>query len=190
VLTDLVPYIVADAQGTTMGVQWDSRNSLEYGYNRPLSPGDSTVPVQGSGQYPNGIVVPPSVYGSPPALLLAGRFSIVCLEIVNSGNRTLTAQGKIEARAHPNGAWFDYITNAQLAAGPGVFTFLFDWVAGTNTGGNPGMAFGVGKNSQVAIRVGGLDAIRFNIKALTGGNGAMDIRATTGWRFQLMPADS
>jgi len=167
--TDLVPTVVRDAQGATLAYQWDSKSSLEYAPGIPVKPGDSTVPAQAPGQYPNGISAGTAV-GTPPALVMAGKFSALGFELENSGATTIT-NTTVEARTHPNGAWFTYLNSSALDTTNSQLVPFSD-ASFTN--------LAAGAKGHAVISVAGLDAIRLQ-PTVGSGSTTVNIRASAGY---------
>lgn len=98
-------------------------------------------------------------------LTMNGLGAAVGFELENTGANALDAFF-IEAQAYPGGAWFTYISSAELSAGnPITNRMLYVNVA------NPTTLAAAGK-SEVGIIVLGLFAIRFKANAAAGGSTA------------------
>lgn len=98
-------------------------------------------------------------------LKLDGQRSRVLFELENTGASNALDVALIEARLHPNGAWFTWISAAQLLAGIPVPGSLIQVVT------DPTTLAALGK-SRIMVDVTTFSDVRISVSAAAGGTTA------------------
>ncbi len=133
-MADLIPSIVNDPSGSTRAYQ---------------------VEVAA-------LVVPFATDLTTDSFVLSGKIGRVAAQLKNNGPTNALDNLVIQGRTTPNGAWFTYITNAEIAAATPIAGRLLQVVGGVAT-------LAAGATGAVIFDVVGLDAIRFLISSATAG---------------------
>ena len=100
-----------------------------------------------------------------------GRFGRTAIELTNTGGTNALATCKVQAKVHPNGAWFDWVTSAELNTGTAIAGRLVQVVT------NPTNLAAAGV-SNIVIDTTALWAIRLSMTGAAATT--VTIRATSG----------
>lgn len=103
---------------------------------------------------------------------LDGRFERAVVELSNAGGAASLNACKIQAKAHPNGDWFDYITSAELNTGTALAGRLL--LVSTNP-----TTLAASAASRIVIDTTALFAIRISMTTASG-TATITIRAGVG----------
>jgi len=143
-MSQMTPTVISDAAGNTLAYQFEQL----------------------------AMVVPVATNGTSDEVVLSGKFSRAAFDLLNKGPIRAFDQAFLEAQAHPNGAWFTYLSNAELNTGTAIAGRLVLVVINPTTLAADGQSF-------VLIDCTGLHAMRWRISSATDPVSA-DIRGSAG----------